>query len=148
MRECENKTRVREKNTGIIYTVIDSKPWNIGQVKILHIKIFIIRHSCTIYVQRLLPKFSMSTKIFIFIVNCPVSSWISLEFWEMFVCVFAEILRICTRERNQNRLSILSGLTGIPQDSRWYDWSVQASAPRIRIWYNVGAFASSQHEDQ
>ncbi len=37
----------------------------------------------------------------------------SHEFRKMFVCVFAEILRICTCERNQNRLSILSGLTDI-----------------------------------
>ena len=31
-------------------------------------------------------------------------------FGKMFVCVFGEIPRMCTRERNQNRLSILSGL--------------------------------------
>ncbi len=65
----------------------------------------------------------MSTKIFIFMVNFPVSSWISLEFGEMFVCVFAKIPRICTRKRNQNRLSILSGLTEYGKQglitSRW-----------------------------
>ena len=29
---------------------------------------------------------------------------------KMFVCVFSEILRSCTRKRNQNKLSNLSGL--------------------------------------
>ncbi len=52
----------------------------------------------------------ISTKMFIFTINFPILGWISLEFGKMFVCVFAEILGICTRERNQNRLSILRGL--------------------------------------
>ena len=59
----------------------------------------------------------MSIKMFIFTVDFPIFSRISLEFGKMFVCVFAEIPRICTRERNQNRLSILSGLKGYP--TRW-----------------------------
>ena len=35
---------------------------------------------------------------------------ISIDLEKLFVCVFSEILRSCTRERNQNKFSILSGL--------------------------------------
>ena len=72
-------------------------------------------NSCTVYVQRLLPKFSMSSKMFIFTVDFPILRRISLEFGKMLMCVFAEIPWLCMHERNQNLLSILSDLMWLPR---------------------------------
>ncbi len=49
-------------------------------------------------------------KMFTFTVNFPYFKSNFLGIIRENVCVIAEIPRICMRERNQNRLSILSGL--------------------------------------
>ena len=58
-------------------------------------------------------KLSMSMKMFTFTVNFPYFKSNFLGIIRENVCVIAEIPRICMRERNQNRLSILTGLTEI-----------------------------------
>ncbi len=107
--ECENKTRVRKKNTGIIYTVINSKCWNIGQVKILHIEIFIIGQLVYCLCAKASFKIlDIHQNIYLF-ERFPLFKLNFLVIWEIVCVYFCRNPKNLFVRANQNRLSILSG---------------------------------------
>ncbi len=75
--------------------MINSKPWNISQVKILNLETFIIRQ--------------------LLYCLCAEASSKVLNVHQCVLCAFAEIPWLCMHERNQNLLSILSDLTWLPR---------------------------------